>query len=68
MKVLDVNPGVVRWNDDGTRFAYTLRYYGVGTTWETRSDFDFPSANAAKQAMREKVAHERKRHGVNLSN
>ncbi len=63
MKVTHVNPGIVKWNEDGTKFAYTLRYYGNGT-WETSSGFEYDSAAAAKQAMREKVAHERKRHGT----
>ena len=65
MKVITVNPGIVKWNTEG-KFAYTLRYYSGDAKWEKSSDFDYASANAAKQAMREKVAHERKRHGVTL--
>lgn len=62
MKVTQVNPGIVIWNEDGTRFAFTVRYYAGGRTWEEASGFLHPSASAAKQAMREKVAHERKRY------
>lgn len=64
VKVNSVRPGIVKWNDAGDKFAYTLRYYGGGRTWETASGYDYPTASAAKQAMREKARHEEKRHGV----
>lgn len=61
MKVTQVNHGIVLWNADGTRFAFTVRYYAGSRTWEEASGFTHPSADAAKQAMREKVAQERKK-------
>lgn len=65
MKVTSVNPGVIKWSEDGTKFAYTIRYYDArGKTSEAASLFDYTSANAAKQAMREKLQHERRRHGL----
>jgi len=66
MKVRAVNPGIVKWNHDGTTFAYTVQYHNGSRAVETASDFVHPSAAAAKQAMREHVAFLRRKHGLDL--
>lgn len=57
MKVTSVNPGVVTTDITG---SYGFTYWVNGLTCFSTQRFD--TAAAAKQAMREKVAQERKRH------
>lgn len=45
-------------------FAYSISYQQVNGWSLWCSPDTFPTEDAAKQAMREKVAHERKRHGL----
>ena len=65
MKVKEINPGgVYRSPTDPAMWTYFLLYDNIKMfTYDT-----FPTASAAKQALREKVYHERKRHGLLLSN
>lgn len=60
MKVREVNPGSVYPMPNGY-WAYCYRVNGGLTKVESEK---YLSASIAKQAMREKVAHERKRHGL----
>lgn len=64
MKVLEVRPGNVVHNSGMNKWEYT--YYLVRPDKKVLrwSKPDYTTANSAKQAMREKVAHERKRHGL----
>jgi hypothetical protein len=59
MKVRSINPGKVYPFKDGWAYTYILNGYIMKVETEA-----FHSANTAKQYMREKVAHERKRHGL----
>lgn len=63
MKVRAVGPGTVYSEPDG--WTYTYKLNNIRTVHTTER---FDSASAAKQAMREKVAHERKRHGLTEGN
>ena len=58
MKVRSVDPGHVF--NKGDSWWYTIRINGV----DRHSDQSFTSAAIAKQKMREKVSHMRKRHGL----
>lgn len=58
MKVLSINPGTVFPDKGGFSYSYSLN--GKLILCENI----FSTASAAKQAMREKVSHERKRHGL----
>lgn len=69
MKVYSVSPGIVNFSKNAKMWFFDI----VGKTelWPTgqvlfRSDAIYPTANAAKQAMREKVASERKRHCIGV--
>ena len=60
VEVHTVNPGTVRPIYGTEEWEYTIMVNGRVVCY----DETFPSANAAKRAMRKKVAHERKRHGL----
>lgn len=62
MKYRAINPGKVA--PVGFEWKYSIIYshsYGANERW---SDDSYFTASAAKQAMREKVAQERKKHCV----
>lgn len=64
MKVKEIKAGgYYRMPDDKTKWTYFMLYDGVAMfTLDT-----FPTGEAAKQALREKVYQERKRHGLLLT-
>lgn len=62
MKILSVNPGKAYYHLD--RWGYYIILQTVHGREEYHSDILYDSASAAKQAMREKVAQERKKHCV----
>jgi hypothetical protein len=64
MKVVSIEPGVI-FNAARGKWGYIYYVNGVArrSGWPTTVE-TFASPNAAKQAMREKVARERQRHGL----
>lgn len=62
MKVLAINPGHVFIYGDS--WVYTIFYETDKEKRDIRSKEGFLTAAGAKQAMREKVAQERKKHCV----
>lgn len=62
MKVRAVNPGHISL--DGDKWRYSIIYSHSHGAHEQLSDNSYHSPNTAKQAMREKVAQERKKHCV----
>lgn len=64
MKIRNVNPGRVYETPEAeTPYAYFIMLNNKPALHTG----GFQSANSARQAMREKVAHERKRHGLSKS-
>ena len=62
MKVRRLEPGVVGFDKEKNAFYFTINYDGYPVrTYPAR---ECRGAGDAKQAMREKVAYERRRHGL----
>lgn len=64
MKATNIDPGTVKVSEDGNGFTYTIKircaYLRVERSFPREV---FPTASAAKQAMRETVSTLRRQHG-----